>query len=99
MLGTLGKRVLGVIGILFTPANGNIGPNQTLPLNTLEKFTTDPSILSDDYMAGVRERINNGTASSQDYIYAKDAFGRMDNSESNSLPNYVNPGHHDSRLW
>ena len=41
----------------------------------IEEFR-DPSELSDEYLAGVEDRINQGTASGQDYLYAKEIAKR-----------------------
>jgi hypothetical protein len=84
VLSTVGKRIGGILSLILSPANGNIGPNQTTPLNSLERFTTDGSLLSDDYMRGVRERIDNGNATQQDYLYAKEAYSRS-GSNANDL--------------
>jgi RHS repeat-associated protein len=83
--GTILQRILGVVGLMLTPANGNMGPMQTTPVNNVDRYTTDPSQLSDEYLAGVRQRIENGTATQQDYIYAKEAFSRTQSNESDEL--------------
>ena len=95
---TLGQRVLGVIGFILTPANGYIGSTQTSPLNitNMQRFTSDPSTLSDEYLAGVRQRLANGMGRPEDYLYADEARRRLqDNNSYNSFPKYENPGQHD----
>ncbi|WP_300662073.1 toxin C-terminal domain-containing protein, partial [Fluviicola sp.] len=46
----------------------------------IEIFTNNPSTLSDDYMSGVRWRIQNGKARASDWQYAKEAYARSDKS-------------------
>jgi RHS repeat-associated protein len=65
------QKLLGFVSYFLDPANGNIGPNQTLPLNSnIERFTTDPSSLSDSYLQEANERILSGNGTPQDFLYS-----------------------------
>ena len=51
--------------------------NVPSPFNSFEQITNDPTTLSDDYLAGVRQRILDGTSSGQDKLYATESNRRF----------------------
>jgi hypothetical protein len=46
-----------------------------------EEIVSDPSLLSDEYLKGVRERVLNGSASETDKYYAEEASSRAAKGE------------------
>ncbi|MFH6994548.1 thrombospondin type 3 repeat-containing protein [Flavobacterium sp. FlaQc-48] len=96
----ISRRLSGTT-FLFVPINSKGQKDLTKPYepNPMEIFTNDPSKLSDNYLAGVIQRTNQGNSTFSDQNYLKEAIKRHNviKSDDGGYLIYENPGHHDPR--